>query len=318
MSKRTVCILGGTGFVGRRLAALLAAAGHEVFVITRHRERHKNLLVLPTAHLVEGDIRNPALLRREFRGCDAVINLVGILNERGRSGRGFEQVHVDLPRTIVQACRDSGVQRLLHMSALGASLDAPSHYLRSKARGESLVMASEGDDLHVTAFRSSVIFGRGDNFTNRFVRLLHAAPLAFPLACPDARLQPVYVEDVASAFALALDDPRTYGQSYSLCGPHVYSLRQIVEYLAGLAGVRRRIIALGDGLSRLQASILEFVPGKPFSLDNYRSLRRDSICEGGFPVVFGITPSSLEDVAPLYLGVDPSRRYSRYRSPGRA
>ena len=318
MAKRAIYILGGTGFVGRHLAAMLAAAGHEVFVVTRHRERHKNLLVLPTAHLVEGDIRNAALLRREFRGCDAVINLVGILNERGRSGRGFERAHVELPRTIVQACRDSGVRRLLHMSALGASLDASSHYLRSKARGESLVMASEGEGLHVTVFRPSVIFGRGDSFTNRFVRLLHATPLAFPLACPDVRLQPVYVEDVARAFALALDDHRTYGQGYSLCGPQVYSLRQIVEYLAGLAGVRRRIIALGDGLSRLQASILEFVPGKPFSLDNYRSLKRDSICEGGFPAVFGITPSSLEDVAPLYLGVDAGRRFSRYRSPGRA
>ena len=318
MSKRRICILGGTGFVGRRLTARLAAAGHEVRILTRHRERHKDLLVLPTVQLIEGDVYNAALLRREFRGQDAVINLVGILNERGRDGRGFERAHVELPQRIIQGCRDCGVRRLLHMSALRASPDAPSHYLRSKARGEALVMGSEGASLNVTAFRPSVIFGQDDSFTNRFVRLLRATPLVFPLACPDARFQPVHVEDVAGAFEIALDDHRTYGQSYNLCGPDVYSLRDIVEYLARLAGVQRRIIALGDNLSRLQARLLEFVPGKPFSLDNYRSLQLDSICDGNFPSIFDITPSRIEDVAPLYLGTPRSLRYSKYRSQGGA
>ncbi len=316
MSKRKICILGGTGFVGRRLTARLAAAGHEVQILTRHRERHKDLLVLPTVRLIEGDVYNPALLRREFHGQDAVINLVGILNERGRNGRGFERVHVELPHRILEACRDSGVLRLLHMSALAASSDAPSHYLRSKAKGEALVMESKSTSLRVTVFRPSVIFGHDDSFTNRFVRLLHAVPFVFPLACPDARLQPVYVEDVVGAFETTLDDHRAYGQSYNLCGPGVYSLRQIVEYLAQLVGARCRIIALGDSLSRIQAEILEFAPGKPFSLDNYRSLQTASVCDGDFPHIFGITPSRLEDIAPLYLGASRSLRYSRYRSRG--
>ncbi|MHB8346359.1 MAG: complex I NDUFA9 subunit family protein [Acidiferrobacterales bacterium] len=318
MSRRRICILGGTGFVGRRLAARLAAAGHEVRILTRHRERHKNLLVLPSAQLIEGDVYNAALLRREFRNQDTVISLAGILNERGRNGRGFERVHVELPQRILQGCRDCGVRRLLHMSALPASPDAPSHYLRSKAQGEALVLGSEGADLHVTVFRPSVIFGRDDSFTNRFVRLLRATPLVFPLACPDARLQPVHVEDVAGAFQSALDDHRTHGQRYNLCGPTIYSLRQIVEYVSQLANVQRRIIALGDGLSRLQARFLEFMPGKPFSLDNYLSLQLDSICDGDFPAVFGITPSRLEDVAPLYLGQTGSLRLSKFRSQGGA
>jgi len=314
MSKHKICILGGTGFVGRRLTARLAAAGHDVRIITRRRERHRDLLVLPTVQLIDGDVYNPALLRRECHGQDAVVNLVGILNERGRDGRGFERAHVELPEKVIQACRSSGVRRLLHMSALHASSEASSYYLRSKAKGEALVLASESATLRVTVFRPSVIFGHDDSFTNRFVRLLRAVPWVFPLACADARFQPVYVEDVASAFAAAVADHRTYGQSYSLCGPSVYSLRQIVEYLAQLVGVRRRIIALGEALSRFQAEILEFMPGKPFSRDNYHSLQVDSVCDAGFPEVFGITPSRLEDVAPRYLGIPRSLRYSKYRS----
>ncbi len=302
LARWRVCILGGTGFVGRRLAARLSAAGHEILVLTRHRERHKDLLVLPTVRLVEGSVRNAALLRREFRGQDAVINLVGILNERGRSSHEFDQVHVGLPQTVIQACRDSGVQRLLHMGALGAAEDAPSEYLRSKARGESLVMAAGRTGLQVTVFRPSVIFGRDDSFTNRFVRLLRAIPLVFPLACPESRLQPVHVEDVVQAMVRALGDPRTYGQGYNLCGPRVYTLREIVGYLAAAARVPRRIIALNDSLSRLQAVLLGFAPGKPFTLDNYRSLQKPSVCNDGFPTVFGITPSSLEDILPRYLG----------------
>ncbi len=314
MSKRKFCIVGGSGFVGRHLAARLSAAGHEVCIITRRRERHKDLLVLPTLRLVEGDVYNVALLQREFHGQDAVINLVGILNETGHSGRGFERAHVELSGKIIKACRNSGVQRLLHMSALHASADGPSHYLRTKAKGEALVIESGSDTLHVTAFRPSVIFGHDDSFTNRFATLLRLLPGFLPLACADARFQPIHVEDVVSAFVAATDDRRTFGQSYNLCGPEVYSLRQIVEYLVRLMGIRCRIVPLGELISRLQAEILEYVPGKPFSRDNYLSLQIDSVCDAPFPDVFGITPSRLEDIVPRYLGPSRSLRYARYRS----
>lgn len=276
--------------------------------------RHRELLVLPTVRLVEGDVHNPVFLRRVLEGMDAVVNLVGILNERGRSGRGFARVHVELPAKLVEACRQVGVKRLLHMSALNAALDAPSHYLRTKAMGEDTVHRAAAADLHVTSFRPSVIFGPDDNFTNRFAQLLKLARFVFPLACPEAKLQPVYVEDVVHCFVAALADTRTYGQRYELCGPKVYSLREIVSYIARLLGLRTRILGLSDRLSYLQAAVMEFVPGKPFSLDNYRSLQLDSVCPKGFPEIFGITPKSMERIVPGYLGTSAEARLARWRS----
>ena len=301
MSTHKICLLGGTGFVGKRLAARLSEAGHDIVILTRHRERRRDLLVLPTVRLVQGDVYDPEFLRKQFEDHDTVINLVGILNEKGRDGRGFARVHTELPSMIVEACRQTGVTRLLHMSALHASPAAPSHYLRTKALGEDAVHRAGNPDFHVTSFRPSVIFGPGDSFLNRFAGLLRLTPGVFPLACPEARFQPVYVEDVVRAFVESLDNHKTFGQRYDLCGPKVYTLREIVEYVARLIGKRVCIIGLNDALSYLQAVTLEFVPGKPFSLDNYRSLKVDSVCEQGFPAVFGIAPASFEEIAPGYL-----------------
>jgi uncharacterized protein YbjT (DUF2867 family) len=302
MSTHKICLLGGTGFVGRRLAARLSEAGHDVVILTRRRERHRGLLVLPTVRMVEGDVHDPEFLGRQFAGRDTVINLVGILNETGRRGSGFARAHVELPQKIVRACGAAGVARLLHMSALHASADAPSHYLRTKAQGEDAVHRAETGDFHVTSFRPSVIFGPEDDFLNRFAALLRLTPGVFPLACPEARFQPVYVENVVGAFVESLDNHKTFGGSYNLCGPKTYTLREMVAYVARLLDKRVCIIGLNETLSYLQALSLEFVPGKPFSLDNYRSLQIDSVCDQGFPEVFGITPTSLEEIAPDYLG----------------
>jgi NADH dehydrogenase len=318
--KLKICLLGGTGFVGRSLARRLVELGHEVCVITRRRERKKRvLLVLPTLRMVEGDVHNPALLRQQFEGMDAVVNVIGILNERGRKGKGFERVHVELPRKVVNACREVGVRRLLHMSALHAAADAPSYYLRTKARGEEVVHSVENTGFHVTSFRPSVIFGPQDSFINRFAQLLRLSPVFFPLACPRSRFQPVYVEDVVSAFVQSLGNHHTFGQRYDLCGPKVYSLQELVSYVAAQIGVRRKIIGLNDRLSRLQAACFELVPGKPFSLDNYRSLQVDSVCDKGFPEIFGIEPSALESIVPTYLVRQPARsdRYSSWRQLAR-
>ncbi len=296
-----ICVLGGTGFIGRALIMRLVSAGHSVYVVTRRRERHRDLLVLPTLQLLEGDVHNPAVLRRVCQGMDAIVNLVGILNEAGHSGKDFERVHVELAGKIVEAGLSAGVKRLLHMSSLNASLEAPSRYLHSKAKGENLVHHASGAGLAVTSFRPSVIFGPRDRFTNRFARLLRLTPFLFPLACPGARLQPVYVGDVVSVFVSALNNHQTFGQRYDLCGPQAYTLHQLVDYIAGLIGVKRKIIPLSDRLSFFQAAVLEFFPGKPFSLDNYRSLQRDSVCQAGFPKLFNIHPARLETIAPTYL-----------------
>lgn len=301
MSIMRIAVLGGTGFVGRRLCEYLAAAGHEVRVLTRRRERHRDLLVLPTAQVIEADVHNPAVLKREFQGLDAVVNLVGILNEAGRDGKGFEHAHVELPAKVVQACRQSGVGRLLHMSALHASPDGPSYYLRSKGRGEQIVHAAGSDTLQVTSFRPSVIFGPRDSFTNRFAGLLRQVPFAFPLACASARMQPVHVDDVAQAFVSALDRHATFGKRYNLCGPQVYSLREIVTYLAHQLGLKRYILPLNDTLSYMQATVLQFAPGKPFTPDNYRSLQVASVCEASFPAIFGITPGRFDEIVPTYI-----------------
>jgi len=314
MAPLKICLLGGTGFVGRSIAARLVGAGHDVILLTRRRSRHRDLLVLPSLSLIEGDIHNPVFLSRQFASCDAVINLVGILNERGHSGKGFARVHAELPAKVAQTCQEAGVRRLLHMSALNAALDAPSHYLRTKAMGEDAAHRASGAGLTVTSFRPSVIFGPSDSFINRFAGILRLSPGVFPLACPEARFQPVYVEDVATAFVASLNDHRCFGRRYDLCGPKVYTLRDLVAYIARLLGRRTRIVGLSDGLSRLQALMLEFVPGKPFSLDNYNSLKLDSICRKGFPEIFGITPRSLEQIVPGYLsGTGPRRHYAVFR-----
>ena len=232
-----------------------------------------------------------------FKGMDAVINLVGILNEQGHSGEGFRRAHVELPRKVLNACHQNRVKRILHMSALNADANSgPSHYLRSKGEGENHVHAFAGK-IAVTSFRPSVIFGREDSFFNRFAQLLKLSPLVFPLACPAARFAPVYVEDVAACFVEALDDKDSYGQRYDLCGPKIYTLKQLVAYTASTLGVKRKIIGLPDVLSRLQANLLEFAPGKPFSIDNYHSLSEDSVCKQG-----KILPTAVESIVPYYLG----------------
>ncbi|MEK7816581.1 MAG: complex I NDUFA9 subunit family protein [Pseudomonadota bacterium] len=315
-----LCILGGTGFVGRVLSARLVAAGHDVLVPTSHYERHRDLTVLPTLKLIEGDVHDLEFLLHCCEAKDAVINLVGILNEKGRSGRGFAdrnearaarqgrrgsgfaRAHAELPEKLVAACRAARVRRLLHMSALNASLQAPSHYLRTKAMGEDTVHRAAADGLHVTSFRPSVIFGPRDSFINRFAGLLRLAPGVFPLACPDAKFQPVYVEDVVSAYVHALHDTKTHGQRYDLCGPKVYTLREIVSYIASVMGKHVYIVGLNRTLSQLQAAFMEFAPGKPFSLDNFRSLQVDSVCASrAFPEVFDIAPTPIGKVVPSYL-----------------
>ena len=292
-------MFGGTGFVGRSLATRLLEAGWQVRIPTQHFYRHKDLTVLPNVTLYPGDVHDSGFLRDVLRGCDAAINLVGLLNESRRAS--FAAAHIALPEKIVTACHELGIPRLLHMSALNATPQAPSRYLRTKAAGEEIVRAS---DLAYTLFRPSVIFGRHDGFLNRFARLLKLTPGVFPLACPDARFQPVYVEDVTRAFVRALNEHRTHGQGYALCGPRIYTLREIVEYLARLLRLRRRIIGLDDRLSRLQATIAEFLPGKPFSRDNYASLKLDSVCEepSVLMAAFGIAPVPMEDIAPGYIG----------------
>jgi uncharacterized protein YbjT (DUF2867 family) len=169
-----------------------------------------------------------------------------------------------------------------------------------------------------------VIFGPDDSFFNRFATLLAMSPLIFPLACPEARMSPAYVEDVARAIADSLERKSTFGERYDLCGPQTYTLRELVEYTARVAGLKTRVLPLGDTASKLQARILEWVPGKPFTRDNYLSLQVDGTCENNGFAEFGIRPTSIESIVPTYIGhhgkldvyQDLRRAAGRQRSAG--
>src|SRR6202020_3056396 len=222
----SICILGGTGFLGTRLVARLIKDGHRVTVLSRDREQHKHLLVLPGLTLENCDVYAEGQLSEQFRGNDVVINLIGILNERGFGGNGFRRAHTELTRGVLQAARSAGVPRLLQVSALKASPDAPSYYLRSKGDAEQLIRDS-GSALDWTIFQPSVMFGRGDSFLNRFAGLLAVIPWVLPLARPNARFQPVCVDDVIEAMLRCLHGGSSSGQTYELGGSPVYSLREI-------------------------------------------------------------------------------------------
>lgn len=298
---KRICILGGHGFVGQSLCRLLAGNDWLIRVPTRQPVGNDDpLRLLAGVEIVQCDIHDSSKLESLFTGCDAVINLVGILNEKGSDGRGFHHAHVELTSKVISACQNTGLARLLHMSALHAdAVRGPSHYLRSKGEAEKLVLEAEQHGLHATRFCPSVIFGPGDSFFNRFAALLRFAPI-FPLACPDARFAPVYVEDVARAFMLSLNNENTFGKAYNLCGPNTYTLKELVSYTARCCGYHRWVIGLSDGLSVLQARMLGLLPGKPMSYDNYLSLTVDSICEKSFPDLFG-TSTAVEEVVPEYL-----------------
>jgi uncharacterized protein YbjT (DUF2867 family) len=290
----SVCIFGGSGFVGRHLVNVLTDKEIQLRVPSRNYERAKEVLVIPTVDLVEVTDYDDFQLDLLLMGMDAVINLVGVLHG------DFYQAHVEMPQKIVDACLRNGVTRILHMSALHAGLDKPSAYLRSKAEGERIVMNSS---LVATSFRPSVIFGPGDSSINLFARLSRLPIL--PLALPDAKFQPIFVENVVQALALSLDDPKTFGQSYDLCGPRCYSLRELVEYSARVTGHDPAIIGLSDALSHLEAAVMEVLPGKLMSLDNYYSMKIDNICDCVKPStltqIWAIEPTALEEVAPIYL-----------------
>jgi NADH dehydrogenase len=303
-----IAVIGGSGFVGRHVCQQLAASGYRVRVPTRDRERAKSLILLPTVDVVRADIHDPAALAGLLRGCDAVINLVGVLHD-ARGPRGFAAAHVELASKLVAACREAGVRRLLQMSALAAAADAPSAYLRSKGEAERIVRDS---GLDWTIFRPSVIFGPEDSFLNLFAGLLRLLPV-LALASPQARFQPVYVGDVATAFAHALSDVASIGRSYDLCGPRRYTLRELVTWVGRTIGRPRPVIGLNRSLSYCQAFAMELLPVKLMTRDNLRSMEIDSVSDNSFP--FGIRPQSLEALAPCWLVTEtPRARYDRMRS----
>lgn len=307
-----ILVPGGSGFIGRHVVNRLVAAGHSVIVPTRLRERAKHLITLPTVDVVQADVHRDADLELLIEQCDAVINLVGVLHSPPGSpwGPAFERAHVALPRRLAAACARLGVTRLIQMSAVGAAGDAPSEYLRSRAAGEDALLAVR-DRVDVTVFRPSVVFGPEDRFLNLFAAMQRLLPVV-PLASPGAKFQPVHVADVAECVVRALDDPATHHRNYDLCGPRVYTLRELVRFAGRAAGCARPVIGLPEGLAMLQAAAMECLPVKLMSRDNLRSMRVPSVCDCGFP--FGIRPQGLEAAAAWLGGNAPRQRLDVYRN----
>jgi uncharacterized protein YbjT (DUF2867 family) len=311
-TSHTIAILGGSGFVGRNLCERLHRDGHQLRVLTRNRELMRETAVLPGLKTVNYEPGSAESLKQALTGCDAVINLVGVLQENGRSGKGFEQAHTALTLTLLSAMKSVGIRRLLQMSSLRAG-EGESHYLRTRGEAEQRVRES---GLDYTIFRPSVIFGPGDGLFCRFAGLLPLAPV-LPLARSSARFQPVWVMDVCEAIARSLDRKDALGATFELGGPEIVTLADVVRYTASLLKLSTRVLPLPDFVGALQGFVLDFLPAglKPFSGDNFRSLKLDSVVTGNDGLKqLGIQPMPFRAVVPAYLGVGERQgRLDRYR-----
>ena len=320
---KKILVLGGTGFVGAHVCEKLVRDGWHVTVPTRVRRNAQHLQHLPPLTVLEMDVHDESALTQALAGHDAVVNLVAILHG---TQAAFHRVHVALPEKLARACLVNGVKRVVHVSALGAHAQqpesAPSLYLRSKGQGEGVLRqagAGVGADgvvgagFELTCLRPSVIFGAADQFLNLFAALQKVFPI-MPLAGAQARFQPVWVQDVASAVVCCVRpsrprDPVPQSPVFELCGPEVFTLKQLVELSgqwSGIAGGRGRwVIGLPNWLGRLQASLMALAPGKPLmSVDNLDSMKVDNVATGQFPGLtdLGIVPTALRPIAQAYLG----------------
>ena len=328
IAMKHILVLGGTGFVGAHVCEKLVRAGFRVSVPTRRAVNARNIQHLPGLTVLECNVHDELALTQAMAGVDGVVNLVAILHGRPAS---FDRVHRLLPEKIANACKAQGVRHVVHVSALGtdwrAPQNCPSNYLRSKGQGEATLMQQLGwplarngsaratDRTGLTVLRPSVIFGALDKFLNVFAALQKVFPL-MPLAGAQAKFQPVWVEDVASAVVRSLErglsGPPAW-DVYELVGPKVYSLRELVELAAMLSGIGhgrgRPVIGLPRWMGQVQALILGLMPGEPvMSLDNLDSMRVDNVASGQLPGLeaLGLSPSTLAAIAPTYLLADRS------------
>ncbi|KQW51270.1 MULTISPECIES: complex I NDUFA9 subunit family protein [unclassified Roseateles] len=298
----SVLVLGGSGFVGRALCEQLMrrlGAGVRITVPTRRLAHARDLQSLPGVTVLQADVfRDLATL---LSGHHAVVNLVAILQGNAAA---FEHVHVELPRRIAAAMGAAGPRRLVHVSALGVAEHAPSRYLRSKAAGEAVLqVATQTGALELSLLRPSLVFGDGDKSVNLFARLQGLFPL-MPLAGSGARLQPVWVQDLARAIVEVLMRRDTIGQTFEIAGPRELTLAELVRLAGRTAGHERTVLALPGPLATLQALAMECLPGEPLlSRDNLASLSVPNVPSGQLPGLaeLGITPASLEAVLPTYL-----------------
>lgn len=307
-----VLLLGGSGFVGTHLARRLVRDGHRVRIGTRHATGARSLRVLPGVTVRRLDPDDAERVAAELDGCDALVHLVGSGRQSGRrSGRqsGSGAAYVASVDAAVEACRRAGLSRMLQVSAVQAGNEA-SEFLRSRGEGERRVRDS---GLDWSILRAATIFGPDDRFLNAYARLLAFTPV-LPLGRPDAVLAPVYVGDVVEALVRVLERGDTVGETFELCGPDRWTLREIVAWVAEQRGYRRWIVGLPDGLARLQARFLDWVPGTLSSSDRFRSLGVPAVCGGESFAGLDIDPWPMRERASEWLRrLGRQSRYRRFR-----
>jgi NADH dehydrogenase len=303
MKNRLVTLIGGGGFLGRYVAQELLAAGARLRIA--QRDPREALFLKPLGGLgqtqfVAVDVRKPDTVARAVQGADAVVNLVGVLKGN------FQAVHVDGARAVAAAAATAGVPALVHISAIGADADSPSAYGRSKGEGEAAVRAAFPA---ATILRPSIMFGREDQFVNRFAGMIAAAPVV-PVLRAAAKFQPVYVTDVAQAVVKALGDEGARGKTFELGGPDILSMGELIRWIAQAIGREPAIVEIPDLVGGLIA-MGGFLPGAPITMDQWRMLLKDNVAADGTAglAAFGIAPTPLDAVAPGWL--------VRYRRHGR-
>jgi uncharacterized protein YbjT (DUF2867 family) len=300
LADHRVTVFGGSGFLGRRIVEHLAAAGAEVRVAVRHPERAASLTRSGGAGqitAVHADVWDEATVAPALAGADAVVNTVGHYVERGDAS--FEAIHGQGARHVAQAAATGGVQRLVHISGIGTDPGSASPYVRARAFGERLVREAFPA---ATILRPSVMFGPND-FLDRLAGLARVMP-ALPLfGSGDVRLQPVYVNDVATAVVQALATPQAAGQLYELGGPRVYSYKALVQLVLDQSGRKRLLLPVPYVLWDALAALMAPLPRRPISRDQVKLMQEDNVVSQGALTFadLGITPTALEAIAPTYL-----------------
>lgn len=300
---RLVTVFGATGFLGRNVVRALAIRGYRVRVAVRRPDLAGFLRpagMVGQVEAVQANLRYPDSVAAAVRGAVAVVNAVGILSERGK--QTFEAVHAEGAKAVAEGARRAGIANVVHVSAIGADLESPSHYFASKARGEAAVREARPDAV---LLRPSVQFGPGDSFFSRFAGMATIGPV-LPIVGGDTRFQPVFVSDVSETVARAVDGDIASG-IYELGGPEVLTFRQCMELMLETIDRRRRVVSIPFGPARILASVLQVLPGRLLTVDQVQQLKNDAVVsaaaigEGRTLQGIGIEPTAMEAVLASYL-----------------
>jgi uncharacterized protein YbjT (DUF2867 family) len=290
-----IFLTGGTGFVGGHVRAALLQKGHEIRLLVHRKTEDEE----PGVEHVEGDVTRPETFAALVEGCDATINLVGIIREFPGRGVTFEQLHVEATRNVLMAAKMCGVRRHIQMSALGSRPGATSKYHQTKYRAEEEVRNS---GLNWTIFRPSIIFGPKDDFVNKLAGYIRNYPAIPVIGDGRYRLQPIAADDVARCFALALDMPATIGRVFELCGPDRLPYNDMLDIVGRQLGTSK--VAKIHSPLTLMAAIVPFMQrfsSFPITMDQILMLVEENICDGSWPETFRFEPESFESGIARYL-----------------